>query len=175
MAPVTQSTDTGNASETYYQTGLNDGIISPKENIGAYRSQLLDSLSGKLIRIDAMTGDGLASNPFFDVGKSTFGAIPRMGAWPEKRFQVYHETGLGQSLTQTAGNPGRVLHRRRRVEYLGRPEYLENRGRKFRLACVRGNERTQWLLEQKYGKQGMPPTHCLASADVRRSSFISVI
>lgn len=33
---------------------------------GALRAQLLDSLSGKILRIDADTGLGLASNPFFD-------------------------------------------------------------------------------------------------------------
>src|SRR5439155_5705684 len=36
------STDIGNASETYYSQALTDGIIKPKENVGSYRSQLVD-------------------------------------------------------------------------------------------------------------------------------------
>jgi len=60
------STDIGNASETYYAAGLSEGIIKPKENIGAYRSQLLDSHNGKVLRIDRTTGDGIPSNPFYD-------------------------------------------------------------------------------------------------------------
>ncbi len=62
------STDTGSASETYYRQGLDEGIIRPKENIGSYRAQLVDSLSGKILRLDPSTGDGLPSNPFYDPG-----------------------------------------------------------------------------------------------------------
>lgn len=60
------STDIGSASETYWQQALNDGVIRPKENVGAYRSQLVDCLNGKIIRIDPDTGDGIPSNPFYD-------------------------------------------------------------------------------------------------------------
>ncbi len=60
------STDQGSASETYYAQALADGIITPEENIGAYRCQILDSHNGKLFRLDPMTGDGLPSNPFYD-------------------------------------------------------------------------------------------------------------
>jgi len=47
-------------------TGLDDGIISTKEDVGAYRAQMVDSLSGKILRIDPATGDGVPSNPFYD-------------------------------------------------------------------------------------------------------------
>jgi beta-lactam-binding protein with PASTA domain/glucose/arabinose dehydrogenase len=60
------SDDVGSAPETYYAQALSDGIIKPKENVGAYRSQLVDSLSGKILRIDPATGDGIPSNPFYD-------------------------------------------------------------------------------------------------------------
>ncbi|HWN94831.1 MAG TPA: PQQ-dependent sugar dehydrogenase [Methylomirabilota bacterium] len=59
-------TDIGNGSGTYYQQALNEGIIQPKENVGAYRAQLVDSLAGKVVRIDAVTGDGIPGNPFFE-------------------------------------------------------------------------------------------------------------
>ena len=59
-------TDIGNGSGTYYSQALADRIIRPAENIGAYRCQLVDSLNGKIIRIDPATGEGLPSNPFYD-------------------------------------------------------------------------------------------------------------
>jgi len=58
--------DLGSAPETYFAQALADGIITPKENVGGFRSQLVDSLSGKILRIDPVTGDGVPSNPFFD-------------------------------------------------------------------------------------------------------------
>lgn len=60
------STDVGSAAETYYSQGLSEGIIRPKENVGAFRSQMVDSLNGKILRIDPATGDGIESNPWFD-------------------------------------------------------------------------------------------------------------
>ncbi len=60
------SDDVGSAPETYYAQALSDGIIRPKENIGAYRAQLVDCLNGKILRIDPATGDGIPSNPFYD-------------------------------------------------------------------------------------------------------------
>lgn len=47
-------------------TGLIDGIITPAENVGAYRSQMINSLSGKVLRLNPENGDGLPDNPFYD-------------------------------------------------------------------------------------------------------------
>lgn len=58
--------DYGSHADTYYAQALSESIIKPKENIGMFRSQLPDSLNGKVLRIDASTGDGIPSNPFFD-------------------------------------------------------------------------------------------------------------
>ncbi len=41
------------------------GIISQAHDVGSYRSQLLNSYNGKILRIDPMTGLGIKSNPFF--------------------------------------------------------------------------------------------------------------
>jgi len=51
---------------SYAPQALSDGIIRPKEDIGAFRSQLVDCLNGKIIRIDPLTGNGLPSNPYYD-------------------------------------------------------------------------------------------------------------
>ena len=58
--------DTGGPRNGSSNTALADGIITPKEDIGAFRSQLVDSLAGKIIRISPETGDGIAGNPYFD-------------------------------------------------------------------------------------------------------------
>jgi glucose/arabinose dehydrogenase len=58
--------DEGNVSHTYYAQALTDGIIRPAENCGAFRSQMLNSHNGKLLRISPVTGDGISSNPFYD-------------------------------------------------------------------------------------------------------------
>lgn len=58
--------DVGSASESYYIAALNDGIIRPAENVGAFRSQMVNSFSGKVLRMDPNTGDGVPSNPFYD-------------------------------------------------------------------------------------------------------------
>lgn len=58
--------DTGGPIGGSSNTGLADGIIQPKEDVGALRSQMIDSLSGKILRVDPNTGDGLPSNPFFN-------------------------------------------------------------------------------------------------------------
>ena len=62
-----EENDIGSAGTTYYVQALADGIIREDENVGALRSQMLTSLSGKLLRLDAATGNGVISNPFFEV------------------------------------------------------------------------------------------------------------
>lgn len=61
-----ETVDIGGPTSGSSNTCLSDGIITPKEDIGAYRSQLVDSLDGKVLRINPATGDGVPSNPFFD-------------------------------------------------------------------------------------------------------------
>ncbi len=45
--------------------GFGPGKFDASEDIGAFRSQSMTSLAGKILRIDPATGLGLASNPFF--------------------------------------------------------------------------------------------------------------
>jgi glucose/arabinose dehydrogenase len=61
--------DAGSFSGTFYQQALDDGIIRPAENVGAFRAQMLTSMNGKLLRIDPITGDGIPSNPFYVQGQ----------------------------------------------------------------------------------------------------------
>lgn len=49
-----------------YQECLNLGILTPNENIGSLRSQLDESLNGKMLRLDPATGNGVPSNPNYN-------------------------------------------------------------------------------------------------------------
>ena len=62
-----ETVDSGGAvSGSYAPQALADGILRPKEDVGAFRSQLVDCLSGKILRLDPATGNGVPSNPFYD-------------------------------------------------------------------------------------------------------------
>lgn len=88
--------DDGGFNSGSSNTGLADGIITLKEDVGAYRSQLVDSLSGKVIRIDPATGDGLPDNPFYDAAEPR---APRSRVWAlglRNPFRAAIRPGTGQ-------------------------------------------------------------------------------
>ena len=60
------NTDIGSQVESYYVQALTDGIIRANENVGAFRSQMLNSFDGKLFRLDPTNGNGVSSNPFYN-------------------------------------------------------------------------------------------------------------
>lgn len=102
------STDVGSASETYYQQAINDGILRPEENVGAFRSQMPTSLCGKVLRLDPATGDGIPSNPFYEPG-SPRSAKSRMWAMGLRHpFRMSIQAGTG-STDPNDGNPG-IIH-----------------------------------------------------------------
>ncbi len=85
--------------------GLADGIIRSQEYTGAFRSQLIDTQSGKILRIDPATGDGVPSNPFYDPNDPR---APRSKVWAlglrnPYRMALRPETG---SHFESEGNPG---------------------------------------------------------------------
>ena len=100
--------DFGSNANTYYQQAIDDGIIRPEENVGAFRSQLINSLSGKIIRIDPETGEGLPSNPFYDASapKSPQSRVWAIGFRNPYRFLLVPETG---SHFPEDGAPGHLI------------------------------------------------------------------
>jgi glucose/arabinose dehydrogenase len=101
------SPDGGSASETYYIQALADGIIRPEENVGAFRSQMVNSLSGKLLRIDPTNGNGVGSNPFFDLSnpRSAQSRVWAMGFRNPFRFSIKAGTG---STNPSTGDIGEI-------------------------------------------------------------------
>ena len=97
--------DLGSAPETYYAQAIAEGIIRTNLNIGSLRAQVVDSLSGKIIRIDPETGDGLPSNPFFDPAnaRSARSRVWALGLRNPYRMTLRPGTG---SHSRSDGNPG---------------------------------------------------------------------
>nr|WP_321228019.1 T9SS type A sorting domain-containing protein [uncultured Psychroserpens sp.] len=99
------SVDTGSANETYWQQAINDGIMRPEENVGAFRSQMITSLCGKVLRLDPVTGDGIPSNPHYDVSnpRAPESRMWAMGLRHPFRMSIQPDTG---STNPNDGNPG---------------------------------------------------------------------
>ncbi len=94
-----------NISGAYNVQAVEEGIISPAEDVGAFRAQMIQSLSGKILRLDPETGDGLESNPFFDKTqpRSAASRVWALGFRNPFRFSV--KPGSGSHDVET-GNPG---------------------------------------------------------------------
>jgi glucose/arabinose dehydrogenase len=100
--------DGGSISHTYYAQALTDGIIRPEENVGAFRSQMLNSHNGKLLRIDPQTGDGVSSNPFFNAASPR---SPKSRVWAlgfRNPFRMSVKPGTG-STNPATGDIGEVF------------------------------------------------------------------
>lgn len=101
--------DTGSAFGTYWAQALADSIISPKENIGNLRSQLVDCLNGKILRLNPANGDGLPTNPYYDAAhpRSAKSRVWTVGLRNPFRITIQPNTG---STDITAGQPGTIMH-----------------------------------------------------------------
>ncbi len=95
----------GDVIHSYAVQALASGIIQPKEDIGSFRSQLVDCLGGKIIRIDPATGNGVPSNPFYDPAnpRSARSRVWALGFRNPFRMSLRPETG---SHNPADGNPG---------------------------------------------------------------------
>ena len=100
--------DGGSISHTYYNQALIDGIIRPEENVGAFRSQMLNSHNGKLLRINPENGDGVSSNPFFDASapRSAKSRVWALGL--RNPFRISIKPGTG-STNPSTGDIGEVF------------------------------------------------------------------
>lgn len=80
------------------------GKTNPAEDIGAFRAQTLNSMDGKILRVDKETGNGLSSNPFWDGNPtSSRSRVWLYGLRNPFRFSIRPGTG---STDPAAGQPG---------------------------------------------------------------------
>ncbi|MCA8961631.1 MAG: PQQ-dependent sugar dehydrogenase, partial [Planctomycetes bacterium] len=101
-----QVVDGGGAAQgSYAPQGLAEGILRPDENVGAFRAQQIDSLCGKILRVDPATGDGVPSNPFYDA-VSPRAARSRVWALGLRQpYRMCRKPGTG-SADPALGDPG---------------------------------------------------------------------
>ncbi|WP_168194028.1 PA14 domain-containing protein [Pontibacter sp. SGAir0037] len=87
--------DPANPNDTYITQALRDGIITQKENIGSYRSQQVDCINGKILRVDPATGNGLPGNPYYNSGspRSASSRVWVLGLRNAFRFSVKPGSG----------------------------------------------------------------------------------
>lgn len=99
--------DKGSDTDTDFDQALNDGIIRPAENVGAFRAQLLNSHNGKLLRIDPVTGNGVSSNPYYSEAqpRSPKSRVWAFGLRNPFRFSIKPGTG---STNPAAGDVGEI-------------------------------------------------------------------
>jgi len=99
------TTDNGNLAETYYVQALADGIIRTNENVGAFRSQMINSFNGKLLRINPTNGNGISSNPFYNSAspRSAASRVWALGFRNPFRFTVRPNTGSTNPATGDIG------------------------------------------------------------------------
>ncbi len=97
--------DVGSEPQTYYAQALADSILRPDENVGAMRAQMVNSMNGKMLRIDPATGEGVPSNPFFNAAEPR---SPQSRVWAlglRNPYRFTYRPGTG-STDPSAGNPG---------------------------------------------------------------------
>jgi glucose/arabinose dehydrogenase len=89
-------------------TCLADGIITEMENVGAWRAQLVNSLAGKILRVDPATGDGLPSNPYYSplAPRAPRSRVWALGLRSPYRFGLRPGTGVSDP---SLGRPGTLL------------------------------------------------------------------
>ena len=98
----------GPFSGGYVTQALNEGILGAHEDVGSFRSQMIDSLCGKILRLNAITGAGIASNPYFepDAPYSARSRVWTLGLRNPFRWSII--PGTGSHLPED-GNPGTML------------------------------------------------------------------
>ena len=113
-----------------YPDCFGDRRLDPSEDVGAFRSQRLESLAGKILRIDPRNGLGLSSNPFWTGdGRDNASRVWALGVRNPFRFVVDPRGGRAHP---GHGRPGRVY-----VADVGWSTYED-------LHLVRGGENLGW-------------------------------
>lgn len=92
----------------YDSTALANGQLSELDNVRSYRSQLIQTLNGKILRINPETGEGYPSNPFFDDENPNSAQSKVWALGLRNPFRVTHKPGSGLG-DPSAGVPGDIF------------------------------------------------------------------
>lgn len=97
----------GDSLGTMVTPALEAGIITPDQDIGSYKAQYLGSYSGKILRIDPETGNGLNSNPYYDAEQPR-SPQSRTWAWGLRNpYRINIRPNTGSHLPEE-GQPGTI-------------------------------------------------------------------
>lgn len=99
----------GQVAGGWVTMGLQDGIIGPRQDIGAFRAQYLESLCGKILRIDPATGDGVPGNPWYQ-STSPRSAPSRVWALGLRNGYRLSVTPGSGSADPAAADPGEIIY-----------------------------------------------------------------
>ncbi len=97
--------DVGNDPQTYFAQALADSILRPEENVGAMRAQLVNSMNGKMLRINPANGDGVPSNPFYEPSEPRAAKSRVWALGLRNPYRFTHRPGTG-STNPSDGDPG---------------------------------------------------------------------
>lgn len=106
--------DSGDSEGTYHAQAILDGILksddattaqNENENVGSWRAQMVNCLSGKIIRIDPATGNGIPNNPFYDASQPRAAKSRVWAMGLRNPFRMTLKPNTGEHLP-SAGNPG---------------------------------------------------------------------
>jgi len=98
--------DNGGDEEGGWATdALAAGVITEALDVGSYRSQSLGAHTGKLLRVNPVTGDGYESNPFYDASAPSSAASRTWALGFRNPWRFNFRPGTGSHLP-SAGNPG---------------------------------------------------------------------
>lgn len=100
--------DNGSAPGTYWSQALTDTIIRNAENVGSFRSQLLNSHNGKILRINPANGDGLPSNPYYNSNAPRSAQSRAYALGLRQPYRCNIKPGTGSTDINT-GNPGTLI------------------------------------------------------------------
>ena len=127
------------------------GRLDPADDVGAFRSQRVESLAGKILRVDASTGRGLSSNPFWTGNPNDNASkVWALGLRNPYRFAVDTRAG---STDPGAGQPGTI--------YLGDVGYKNWED----LDIARGGENFGWPCYEGPRRHGSYPAAAPAGFD----------
>ncbi len=98
----------GNPDDPFIQDAIASGIITPDQDIGAYRSQYLGSFNGKILRLDAETGEGLPSNPYYDADAPRSAQSLTWAMGLRNPYRIILQPGTGSHFSGD-GNPGNIM------------------------------------------------------------------
>lgn len=89
----------------YDEASIQEGLLRPSEHVGAFRSQSVNGLHGKVLRIDPASGEGLPGNPFYEADSAH---LDRSRIWAlglRNPFRMSLKPGTGSGTLQD-GYPG---------------------------------------------------------------------